>query len=75
MRLQVGETPTCAFPLFSATPKIHPFVALFDDGGISPPAGGDQRPTALDPCRLLKKAGENFIIDLVSDIDTERISQ
>jgi hypothetical protein len=20
----------------------------------------DQRPTALDPCRLLKKAGENF---------------
>jgi hypothetical protein len=27
---------------------------------ISPPAGDDQRPTALDSCRLLKKAGENF---------------
>ena len=29
-------------------------------GEISPPAGGDQRSTALDSCRLLKKAGENF---------------
>ncbi len=29
--------------------------------GISPVATGDQRPTALDPCRLLKKAGENFV--------------
>ena len=28
--------------------------------GISPPAGGDQRSTALDSCRLLEKAGENF---------------
>ena len=27
---------------------------------VSPPAGGDQRSTALDSCRLLKKAGENF---------------
>ncbi len=29
--------------------------------GISPVATGDQRPTALDPCRLLKKSGENFV--------------
>ena len=29
-------------------------------GEISPPAGGDQRSTPLDPFRLLKKAGENF---------------
>ena len=28
--------------------------------GFSPSAEGDQRPTALDPCRLLKKASENF---------------
>ncbi|MBQ9773522.1 MAG: hypothetical protein IJW30_02555 [Clostridia bacterium] len=28
--------------------------------GISPSADGDQRPTALDPCRLPQKAGENF---------------
>ncbi len=29
--------------------------------GISPVATGDQRPTALDPCRLLKKSGENLV--------------
>ena len=28
--------------------------------GISLVATSDQRPTALDPFRLLKKAGENF---------------
>ena len=27
---------------------------------ISRSAERDQRPTALDPCRLLEKAGENF---------------
>ena len=30
------------------------------DREISPPAGDDQRYTALNPCRLLEKAGENF---------------
>jgi len=38
-------------------------------GIISPPAGGDQRPTALDPCRLLKKAGENFHCALAALFD------
>ena len=55
-----GKNPTCGFSLFSPAEKIHPFRALSDDKGISPVATGDQRPTAVDPCRLLKKAGENF---------------
>jgi len=32
------------------------------DKSISRSAERDQRPTALDPCRLLKKAGENFYL-------------
>ena len=40
--------------------KIHPFRALMNDKGISRSAERDQRPTALDPCRLLGKAGENL---------------
>jgi hypothetical protein len=55
-----GKNPTCGFSLFSPAEKIHPFRALSDDKGVSPSAEGDQRPTALDPCRFLKKAGKNF---------------
>ena len=45
--------------------------------GISPPAGGDQRSTALNPCRLLEKTGENFnpnslILRSLSDPFAER---
>ena len=58
--IQKGKNPTCGFSLFSPAEKIHPFRALSDDKGISPSADGDQRPTALDPCRFLKKAGKNF---------------
>ena len=44
-----------------ASPRTcSPFRALSNDMGISSSAEDDQRPTALDPCRLLKKAGENF---------------
>ena len=41
-----------------ANPRIAARVRAVK--GISPSAEGDQRPTALEPCRLLKKAGENF---------------
>jgi len=36
------------------------FFSFSKEKKVSPSAEGDQRPTALDPCRLLKKAGENF---------------
>ena len=55
-----GKNPTCGFSLFSPAEKIHPFRALIEAVGVSPTAVGDQRPTALDPCRFLKKAGKNF---------------
>ena len=40
----------CQFTLSGADKRL----------GISLVATSDQRFTALDPCRLLKKAGENF---------------
>ena len=55
-----GKNHKWGFSLFSPAEKIHPFRALSDDKGVSPSAEGDQRPTALDPCRFLKKAGKNF---------------
>ncbi len=42
--------------------KIASFPKRNAKRGISPVATGDQRPTALDPCRLLKKSGENFLL-------------
>ena len=37
-----GKNPTCGFSLFSPAEKIHPFLALSNDRGISPSAEGDQ---------------------------------
>jgi len=48
------------FPSFLSATENSPFSGAYEALGISPVATGDQRPTALDPCRLLKKAGENF---------------
>ena len=45
--------------LFALQTEIYPF-GRYERWGISLVATSDQRFTALDPCRLLKKAGENF---------------
>ena len=60
-----GETPRVVSPNQSPLGLDFPLRALIEALGVSPSAEGDQRPTALDPCRLLKKAGENFHKGLV----------
>ena len=63
-----GKNHKWGFSLFSPAEKIHPFRALIEALGVSPSAGErsckqlpvcfaycDQHPTALDPCRFLKK--------------------
>ncbi len=42
-----GGTPTCVFPLFSLSAKIHPFVALLTDKEISRLARRDRRSRRL----------------------------
>ena len=47
--------------IFSRTSPSGGVFALHKHRVVAPPqVARDQRPTALDPCRLLKKAGENF---------------
>ena len=60
MHYNKGKTPLVVFPLLFASQTKFTLSGALEVLGISPSAEGDQRHTALDSCRLLKKAGENF---------------
>ena len=48
------------------SPQIATRICLAKENAvweISPSAEGDQRPTALDPCRLLKKGGRKLLLN------------
>ena len=49
------------FPSFDFV-KIHPFVALLDDWGVSPSAEGDQRSARWIGGSFLKKAAQKLSI-------------
>ena len=71
-----GKPPLVCFPLFRPPrgSKFTPFVALWKDKGVSPPAGCDQRPAALDPRELFTKSSAKTFFEDIAERQSAKLS-